>query len=408
MNILLINHYAGSSTHGMEYRPYYLAREWVRLGHEVTIAAASFSHLRTAAPVVQGRVTEQVIDGIRYLWYRTPAYGGNKVGRVLNILSFVGNLLWDRRRLARSCRPDVVIASSTYPLDNLPAHRIAQAASAKLVYEVHDLWPLTPVELGQMSPRNPFIVLMQWAENFAYRKADRVVSTLPKAQEHMCQHGMAAEKFACVPNGVDVTEWQAATATLPEDHDRVLTNLKGEGRFVVGYAGGHGISNALDAFIEAAGLLHAQPLAFVLVGQGPEKERLRKKAEEQKGANVVFLPPVPKSSVPALLERMDSLYLGWKKHPLYRFGISPNKLLDYMMAAKPVVHAVAAGNDSVAESGCGVSCEPENPRAIADAVLQLAGCSSEERETMGRRGKNYVMLRHDYAVLARQFIEVIQ
>ena len=126
MNILLINHYAGSKKHGMEYRPYYLAREWASMGHQVTIVAASFSHLRTTAPAVSGRATEDCIDGIRYLWYRTPAYRGNGAGRVLNMLSFVGKLLRDGRRLARTYRPDAVIASSTYPLDSLPARRIAQ------------------------------------------------------------------------------------------------------------------------------------------------------------------------------------------------------------------------------------------------------------------------------------------
>lgn len=92
MNILLINHYAGSLQHGMEYRPYYLAREWVKSGHQVTIAAASVSHVRTTPPQLKGAASEEIIDGIRYLWLKTPAYHGNGIPRALNIFSFVAQL----------------------------------------------------------------------------------------------------------------------------------------------------------------------------------------------------------------------------------------------------------------------------------------------------------------------------
>lgn len=157
MRLLLVNHYAGSLRHGMEFRPFYLAREWRRMGHEVLIVAASQSHLRSVAPRVPGASTREQIDGVDYLWLRTPAYRGNGVGRVFNIAVFCLLLAARARRLARECRPDVVIASSTYPMDIWPARRIARLAGAKLVHEVHDLWPLSPIELGGMSPRHPFI-----------------------------------------------------------------------------------------------------------------------------------------------------------------------------------------------------------------------------------------------------------
>jgi glycosyltransferase involved in cell wall biosynthesis len=407
MNILLINHYAGSKMHGMEYRPYYFAREWVRLGHQVTIVAASFSHLRTTNPAVNGRVTEQWIEGIRYLWYRTRAYRGNGAGRVANIVSFVGKLLRDRRWLVRTCRPDLVIASSTYPLDSLPAHRIARAASAQLVHEVHDLWPLTPIELGGMSPRHPFIMLMQWAENFAYRKADRVVSMLPKALGHMCEHGMAPEKFVYVPNGVAVEEWTNPVDPLPEPHCQAVDRVRREGRFVVGYVGGHALSNALGTLIEAAPALERENVGILLVGQGVEKVRLQQRAGELRLRHTIFLPPIAKRLVPSLLAELDTCYLGWTRSPLYRYGICPNKLLDYMMAAKPVVHAIEAGNDPVAEAGCGLSISPEDVDALVGAVGRLRDLPAVERLSMGQRGKDYIVARHDYRVLAEQFLAAV-
>ena len=117
MNILLINHYAGSTRHGMEYRPYYMAREWVRLGHKVQILAGSYSHVRTIQPEVAGKPLDETIDGIRYRWYPTPRYSGNGVKRALSIGSFLRQVWLDTPRLVREFKPDVVIASSTYPMD---------------------------------------------------------------------------------------------------------------------------------------------------------------------------------------------------------------------------------------------------------------------------------------------------
>ncbi|RYE87417.1 MAG: glycosyltransferase WbuB, partial [Oxalobacteraceae bacterium] len=166
MNILLINHYAGSVRHGMEYRPYYLAREWVRLGHRVHIVASSESHIRSQAPQLQGTGRlDETIDGIHYAWLATPPYRGNGAGRVRNMLAFVLRLRRDADMLARSVRPDVVIASSTYPLDIWPAARIAGRAGARLLFELHDLRPLSPMELGGYSRWHPFIMLLQAAED---------------------------------------------------------------------------------------------------------------------------------------------------------------------------------------------------------------------------------------------------
>ena len=406
MNILLINHYAGSREHGMEYRPYYLAREWQRLGHQVRIVAASCSHLRLKSPGLNGAVTEELVDGVPYVWLKTPAYQGNGSRRAGNMLAFVGQLFRHASRLTQP-KPDVIIASSTYPLDNLPARFMARRCGAKLVYEVHDLWPLSPVELGGMSARHPFIQVMQWAENFAYRSADRVVSMLPNARAHMEAHGMDAGKFAHVPNGISVAEWKDENTPLPESHAAVLSRLRESGQFIVGYAGGHALSNALGYLLDAARLLPAERVTFVLVGSGTEKENLMNKVRALELRNVIFLPAVAKNLIPALLCGMDALYIGWQNRPIYRFGVSPNKIFDYLMACRPVIHSVSASNDVVAESGCGLTVPPENPDAIAKAIRQLMALSPSEREQMGRRGREFVVQHHDYRILAKRFLDAL-
>ena len=201
--------------------------------------------------------------------------------------------------------PDAVIASSTYPLDIFPARRIARKYEARLVFEVHDLWPLTPIQIGGMSPWHPFVMLLQFAENYAYRNADRVVSMLPAAYPYMHRHGLAPEKFFYIPNGINACDWQDPQGAVPRPQADCLARLRKEGRFIVGYLGGHQQSDALDAVLEAAKLLRDEPVTFVLIGQGTEKERLQRFAEEQDLANVVFLPPVPQPTVPTVLASMD-------------------------------------------------------------------------------------------------------
>ncbi len=391
----------------MEYRPYFMAREWVRCGHHVTILAASFSHIRTQNPEIHHDLKEEDIEGVRYIWIKTPIYHGNGLRRAINIFTFVGKLYYYQYKIIDKTLPDAIIASSTYPLDILPASRFARKTGARLVYEVHDLWPLSLIELGSMSPTHPFIMLLQWAENYAYRRSDWVVSILPKAADHMQAHGMAPHKFVFIPNGIESDEWQNSQDQLPKEHKQVIQKLKEAGQFIIGYAGAHGLANALDTLIETARIVREYPVTFILVGKGPEKEHLQALVAEKSLDNLVFLPALSHGAIPTLVAEMDALYIGLKSEPLFRFGVSPNKLIDYMMAGKPVIQAIDAGNDMVKENACGISVPAENPEAIAQAVTRLMDISPEEREAMGLRGKEYVLSHHDYRILAKKFLDII-
>jgi glycosyltransferase involved in cell wall biosynthesis len=407
VNILLVNHYAGSPLHGMEYRPYYLAREWVRLGHAVQIVAASWSHVRSVQPEVGGAPRDETLDGIAYRWLPTPPYAGNGLGRVRNIAAFLWRLWRETGRWAHGFRPDVVIASSTYPMDIWVARRIARRSGARLVHEVHDLWPASPVELSGMSRRHPFIVLCQKAEDDACRDADVVVSMLPKVADHLRAHGLDLRKLHFVPNGVDPDEWSGTPAPLQAALAAHIDAQRDAGRLVVVYAGSHGEPNALDVLLDAAALLRDAPFAFVLVGDGHLKARLAQRVHAEGLDRVTLAAPIPKAQIPALLAASDIAYLGWKRQPLYRYGIAPNKLMDYMMAGLPVLHSVEAGNDPVADAGCGLTVAPEAPAAVADGLRRLAALSADERRAMGRRGRAHVLEQHSYPVLARRFLEAI-
>jgi glycosyltransferase involved in cell wall biosynthesis len=226
---------------------------------------------------------------------------------------------------------------------------------------------------------------------------------LPAAESHMIEHGMAPEKFVHIPNGIDAAEWQNAHAVLPPEHAGLLAGFRKEKRFILCYAGAHGIANALSSLLEAAGMLEDLPLAIVLVGQGPEKAALHSKAVQMGLNNVAFLPPVPKAAIPALLAAADALFIGLQDQPLFRFGVSPNKLMDYMMASKPVISAIRAGNDMVSESGCGITVAPEQPAELVKAIETIMNMTPDQRDALGRNGRAYVLKHHEYRVLATQF-----
>jgi glycosyltransferase involved in cell wall biosynthesis len=403
VNILLINHYAGTPALGMEYRPYYLAREWLRLGHRVRIIAADFSHVRTAQP----KAGVELIDGITYHWLPTPSYSGNGLGRVCNIARFLRTLWSMTDALVDEFKPQAVIASSTYPLDVRVARRIALRAGAKLVYEVHDLWPLSLIELSGMSKWHPFALLCQSAEDAAYRDADVVVSMLPKVQDHMQGRGLDLQKLHLVPNGISPEDWRAAPPPLRDDVMQALQAARAAGHAVVGYAGSMGLPNALDTLLDAAKLLRDDKFRVILVGDGHERARLLQRLSDERIDNVLWFAAIPKAQVPAFLTHVDIAYIGWQRVPIYRFGIAPNKLMDYMMAGRVVLHAVQAGNDPVAEAACGLTVQPESAEAVAQGLRQLAALSDEARAAMGARGRAFVLAHHSYPVLAQRFISAL-
>ena len=403
MHIVVLNHYAGSPAMGMEYRPYYLAQEWLKKGHKVTIIAATYSHIRTHNKDFKEKITRENIDGIEYIWIKTCQYKGNGLGRIRSMFQYLAGVNSLINTLAKE-NPDAVIASSTYPLDNYLAYRLAKKSGARYLYEVHDLWPLSPMELGGYSKYHPFIVVMQWAEDFAYKHVDKVISILPTCLEYMCSRGLKKEKFYHVPNGILLSE---VSDPIPLT-DEIESQLP-SGKFIVGYCGTFGIANALYNVLDAAVLTQKEhpDIHYCLVGKGPEKEHLQEYIKEKSLTNVTVIDAIPKKMVQTMLSRFEIALLSLNNSPLFRFGISPNKLFDYMYSGKPVVQSVIAGNDIPGDSGCGITCKPE-PAEIVKAILQIYNMSEDERSAMGAKGKEYVLQNHTYSVLAEKFIEAIE
>jgi glycosyltransferase involved in cell wall biosynthesis len=397
--VWIVNQYAGSPRHGMEYRHYYLARGLAHRGHTVVVVSGSRSHLYTAPPQVLRPFTLELIDGVTYCWVAVPCYErAISVGRVLNMAAFALRL--ERLPTDRLPRPDAILVSSPSLFPLPVAARWARRFGARLVFEVRDIWPLTLCELGGLSTWHPLVVLMQWLEDYGYRKADRVVSVLPAAAGHMVSRGMDPRKFYYLPNGIDL-----AGPSMDGGAPSAVRDAIRSGVFTVGFVGTLGRANVLEALVDAARMLGPDEAQIVVVGHGPERDQLAERAAGLR--NLTFVGPIPKLQVAAALELFDACYVGYRRSSLYRFGVSPNKLYDYMAARRPVLFAADAANQPVREADCGCTVAPEDSAALAAAIRSLAACSPAERERLGANARAYVEQRHDYERLADGLADIL-
>lgn len=407
MNILYIDHYAGSLDMGMEFRPYYLAREWKKFGHEVRVVGASFSHLRVKNPTLVYDFEKQNIDGIEYQWIKTCCYDHNGIKRAYTMWQFCSKLWMHAKDIVDDFHPDVVITSSTYPMDTWPAQRIVRLSGAKLIHENHDIWPLTLTTIGKMSENHPFVKIVTWGLKSALKHSDAVVCVLPYAYEYFEKFVSGVkDRFCHIPNGVAMDDWKCSEE-LPSEHKELFEKL--QGKFIVLYLGGHALSNALGILIDSAKqLLDNQNIAFVLVGKGVEKENLMAYAVQQGCSNVHFLPGVSKKAVPSVLEHGNLLYVGGEISGLGKYGCSLNKLYDYMMIAKPILHVGSFRNKEVLETGAGYVIPSNDVDEISQAITEVYEMSEGERVKLGQNGHKWVLENCEYSVLAKKFLEVIE
>jgi len=401
--IWIINQYTSTPETGIRNRHYYLARELVRQGHKVYLVAASYTHLFLKPPKVDQSYQIQLIEGINIVWVKMPNYdNAHSKKRIINWFLFA----WKLRGLVNviADKPDAILYSSPSLIGFLGCKYIKNAyLNTHLVFEVRDIWPLTMIELGGYSPKNPFIRFLQLIEDKAYRDSDKVVSNLKNAVEHMVSRGMDKTKFSWIPNGFSLDEIRLKQDLI----DSVIMQLP-TGKFIVGYTGTLGLANALDSFIEAAVKLKNQiEIAFVLVGDGKEKSRLKNLVKEKELSNVYFIEPVAKAQVQSMLAMFDVCFIGWENNPLYKFGISANKIAEYFIAEKPIVHSYSGYCDPIKEAKAGITVPAKKPDLIADAILKLYNLSQAERDAMGNNGKCYALENYEYGKLAKKLTEVL-
>jgi glycosyltransferase involved in cell wall biosynthesis len=400
-NIWVINQYIDTPPDFESHRHYSLAKNWIKYGFKVTLINGSFSHIKTdkannQKEHFQLRHLEKSID---LLTIKVNSYGSSlSFGRFWNMILFCVKLFFIPTKDLK--QPDIILVSSTSLFPIINGYFLKRKfKGAKLVFEIRDIWPLTLIELNGSSKFHPLIILLAKIEKFGYKQADWITSTLEHADNHIKRIIDKKFHFTWIGNGINlesISSTNETKYTLPKDKINIT------------YVGTLGTANALEFLIEAAIQLQNNPrIQFHIFGDGYMSEKLQKLA--QKANNVSFHGKIEHKQVFNIYSQSDLLYLGWRNKEIYKFGVSANKIFEYLLAGKPIL---MSGNhiqsDPVSLAKAGLIVPSENVDAIVKAIIDFVAMPNSAKEQMGLNAYNYVMQNHTYDFLAKKYMQVFQ
>jgi glycosyltransferase involved in cell wall biosynthesis len=402
MHILIIHQAFASIDEPGGTRHYELARYLTGRGHSVTVIASAVSyltgtdlqsHISHLPPNRSGHGDEKLTI------LRASAYAAHHRSFLHRVIAFVSFMLTSFFLGLRVRNVDVVWGTSPPIFQGVTAWLLARLKGARFLFEVRDLWPQFAIAVGVL--KHPILIrLAEWLERFLYRRADRVMVNSPGFLEHLTGRGV--KRAELVPNGADPSMFDPSDDGAEFRRVHQLAD-----RFVVLYAGAHGMSNDLGVVLEAALLLANEKIQIILLGDGKEKSRLQDRAAGLGLVNVTFLPSVPKTGMPAALAAADACLAILKPLDEYKTTY-PNKVFDYMAAGRPVVLAIDGVIRTVVEAaGCGLFAQPGDPHALADAVQRLARDPGRSR-SMGLAGRKYLEQHFSRSALAVKLEKLLE
>jgi glycosyltransferase involved in cell wall biosynthesis len=399
MHILLIHQNFAALNEPGGTRHHELARYLIEKGHQVTVISSRISYL-TGSQKMEGATPQDPaqLEGLNIVRvYAYPALHRSFFHRLISFFSFMASSFLGG---LRQPKVDLVWGTSPPIFQGVTALAIARLKGVPFVFEVRDLWPAFAVAVGVL--RQPLLIrASQWLEKLLYRQADLLVINSPGFEAHVRQRG--ARHVEIVPNGADprMFDPQASGAEFRKHHGL-------ENKFVVMYAGAHGMSNDLQVVLRAAKkLLDRSDIQIVLLGDGKDKPLLQQAALDDGLHNVTFLPPVPKTEMSEALASASACIAILKPVPMYE-TVYPNKVFDYMAAGKPVILAIGGVIRQVVEDAqAGIYVPAGDSDRLAQAVRSLAD-SPEEGRLMGQRGRRCIAEHFDRAVLAEKLEKLFQ
>ena len=397
MRILYIAQWAGAEKYGMVYGHYYLAREWAKKGHDVTIMSGSYSHTRFEQPITNKyTVSEEYIDGIRYLWIPVNSYPPtSNLGRVCAMFIFSIRAFFYHSNK----NYDAVISSSHHPFSIFAAKFHAWRSHSKLIFEVRDLWPASLIYLAGMNESHPLIKLMAWSEAYAYRNVDQIVTTLEKSLDYMASKGLNNQKFNYLPNGMETTNNHAPTE-LPN----TFSSLLDPNIFTVIYCGNIGVANNLSSLVSAGEILNRNQYQILIIGDGPELDLLMSQTSPK--SCVQFHARVDKTLIPSILDKADLTYISYQYSPLYEYGVSPTKLGDYAAAKKPILFSADFNLGEIEDQEFLIRCA-DTAEDIANEIQSVASKPVKVRENLGADAHRWVQENRNYTLLADRYLKLI-
>ena len=388
-----------SVTGGGLHRHYFMAKEFEKLGYQTTLFTGSFHHTHQSCMLEKnyhifqdGNTTVSMI--------KTPTYKKAKsIRRIWNWIVFMLRLFFIP--IQKIPRPDIIIVSSLSLLPILNGLYFKWRFGCKIILEIRDIWPLTLVEVGGYNRRHPLVFILSWIEKIGYKHYDYLSSNLPFAYKHF-QHilGHRPFKFKWISNGIEVKPYTGIESVIEGFNE----HLKGT-HFNVGYAGKLGVSNAMEDFIEAVKILKNHPnIRFYVAGNGDLLNVFKDKVKNCD--NIIFLGKIPREQVQFFLSKMDLAYIGWQNIPIYRYGISANKIFDYMLSGKPILMSGKIPGNEIEKSNCGWVIEAGGSHKIAECIEKISTLPKKELLVKGKNGQRKVIKKYTYEILAAKYVDI--
>ncbi|SCG76510.1 glycosyltransferase family 4 protein [Micromonospora inositola] len=322
------------------------------------------------------------------------AYRGNDHRRVISCLTYCVTALWEA---LRGPRPDVVYASSPHIFGPVAGWLAARLRGARFVLEIRDLWPQSIIDTGHLRAGSLVHRGLRQLETWLYRRADRIVIVASGWRSYFQQRGIDDAIVEWVSNSAEPEDFDIRQDLIP-----LRDRCDAHGRLIV-YAGAHGPTNGLDLLLDAAAELPEH--TFALIGDGIEKQRLVHRARAEGLNNVRFLDVLPKRELAGILGGADIGVHVLADAAVFRLGLSPNKLYDYLAAGLPVVtNSPDEPHDIVMECGAGMAV---GVGELAAGIRKLAGLDDATLREMGRQGREYIAKYRSRTVMSARLQRVL-
>lgn len=397
--IFFINQYASTPVEGYAGRSYYLAKSLQEKGHDVLLVMSSNHHLLRRKPSFKGMWHKENFDGLNVLWLKTFNY--KKANSPLRVMNWFLFTLYMPFLSLLKMKPSMLHYSSPAPVAFIGVWLLSKMTSSTTCLDIRDVWPDTFVNFGGVSKQHPFVRMLYWIEKFSAIKADKITSNLSNYSMRLTELGVSQEKFEWVANGISENDilysYENSKISLPDYC---------AGKFVVAYTGTFGEANALPHMLDAAKLLlNHKEVVFLLIGRGKEQKDLENVCKVKNLTNVHFHEAVAKKDIYKLQSLCNALCVGAKPCSLYKYGVAPNKLYEYMYSGVPVIYYIDSPKYSpVVDARCGEEVASNDVVGLSEAILKIKNKTSEELQEMARSGTNYIQKNHVYDNLVNKII----
>lgn len=387
MHILFLTDNFPPEVNALASRTYEHCREWVKLGHKVTVVtcAPNFPKGKLFDGYKNKLFQKENMGGINVLrmWtYMAPNEGFLK--RIIDYNSFmimgaIGGLFVRK--------VDVVVGSSPQFFTIGGAWLVGKLKRIPWVFELRDLWPESIVAVGAMK-KGKILGFFEKLSMFFYKSADHIISVTHAFKKDLMRKGIDGKKISVVLNGVDLEKFK------PRPKNNLLSKkLNLEQKFVVGYIGTHGMAHALETLLlSAKKLIENRKVHFLFLGDGANKVKLKNQAKSLGLDNVTFLDTVPKNEVAQYWSLLDVAIIHLKNDPLFETVI-PSKLFECMGMGLPVLHGVRGeSSDIVLSHNIGICFDPENVDSLSQMIVDL----ENNKETRAQYRKNALQAAPNY------------